>query len=255
MLTGRNYATPDFRTVDQSDTVMTGAYVPFGQMTTPGQLIPGTNKCGGSILVFDPTNVAATLRPFAHGFRNIIGFAWNDGGEMFAAVNGYDVRGSRTFNDELDATYRVREGTWYGFPDFSAAFEPITAPKFSVPAGLIVPRFVAGAPQGKTFGFVIDHAAGGLTPPDPSLLFGRHEINSSPSLIDVAPASWGELAGHVFTAEWGDLIPQTNPLGQMPTGFRITRIAPGGGAAMPFIRNVMPGPASAPRSGYGAASP
>ncbi len=245
VLTGRNYVTPDFRTADQSDTVMTGAFVPFGVMTTPGQLIPGTNKCGGSILVFAPTNVEATLRPFAHGFRNVIGFAWNDSGEMFAAVNGYDVRGSRTFNDELDATYRVREGAWYGWPDFSAGFEPITAPKFGVPAALIVPRFVAGAPQGKTFGFVIDHAASGLTPPDPSLVFGRHEINSSPSLIDVAPASWGELAGHVFTAEWGDLTPATSPLGQKPTGFRISRIAPGGGPAMPFVRNAMPGPASA----------
>ena len=245
VLTGRNYVTPDFRTADQSDTVMTGAFVPFGVMTTPGQVIPGTNKCGGSILVFDPTNAEATLRPFAHGFRNIIGFAWNDSGEMFAAVNGYDVRGSRTFNDELDATYRVREGAWYGWPDLSAAFEPITAPKFGVPAALIVPRFVAGAPQGKTFGFVIYHAASGLTPPDPSLVFGRHEFNSSPSLIDVAPASWGELAGHVFTAEWGDLTPATNPLGQKPTGFRISRIAPGGGTAMPFIRNAMPGPASA----------
>lgn len=245
VLTGRNYLTPDFRTADPSDTVLTGAFVPFGTPTTPGQVIPGTNKCGGAILVFDPASPETTLRPFAHGFRNVIGFAWNASGEMFAAVNGYDLRGSRPFNDKLDATYRVREGAWYGWPDFSAAFEPITDPKFDSPDALKAPRVVAGVPQGKTQDFVIDHMSSGLTRPDLALLYGRHPFNSSPSLIDVAPASWGPLSGQVFTAEWGDLTPPTNPLGEGPTGYRISRIDPGTGVAVPFVRNVMPGPASA----------
>jgi glucose/arabinose dehydrogenase len=244
MLTGRNFETPDFRTPDADDKVRTGAFVPFGTETTPGQAIQGTNKCGGAILVFDPNDAEGTVRPFAHGLRNVIGFAWNSQGEMFAAVNGYDVRGSRPVNDNVEATYRIVEGTWYGWPDFSAASEPLNDPKFDVPDTLQVPIFVNGQPQPRKLEFVIDHAASGLTPPDPSLVVGLHEINSSPSLIDIAPASWGEFADHIFVAEWGDLAPGTTPLRGAPTGSRITRIAPGSTQAEPFVRNVLPGPAS-----------
>lgn len=105
VLTGRNFETPDFRTTDPGDKALTGAYVPFGMTTTPGQRIAGSNKCGGAILVFDPEDAEATLRPYAHGFRNVIGFAWDARGAMYAAVNGYDVRGSRPINDQFDAVY------------------------------------------------------------------------------------------------------------------------------------------------------
>ncbi len=128
VLTGRNYMTPDFRSDDPSDTVMTGAYVPFGTETKPGQTIEGTTKCGGAILVFDPEsdNPEETLEVYAWGFRNVIGLTWNADDTMYAGVNGYDIRGSRPVQDEFDATYRVEEGAWYGWPDFSAALEPLT---------------------------------------------------------------------------------------------------------------------------------
>jgi len=245
VLTGRNYQTPDFRTPDPSDTALTGAYVPFGTATTPGQRIPGTNKCGGAVLVFDPANPEATLRPYASGFRNIIGLAWNAQGELFAAVNGYDNRGSRPVNDEYDATYRVREGAWYGWPDFSAALEPLTDPKFNAPNSLQAPVLIAGQLQPKGLGFVIDHAASGLRVADRSLVFGLHEFNSSPSMLAFAPASWGELAGHLFVAEYGDLAPNTNPLLDRPTGYQVVRIEPAGGRAIPFVRNAGLGSASA----------
>jgi glucose/arabinose dehydrogenase len=246
VLTGRNFQTPDFTTPDNpSDLAMTGAFVPFGTETQPGQTIPGSEKCGGAIFAFDPDNAEETLETYAWGFRNVIGFAWDAEGEMYAAVNGYDVRGSRPVQDEFDSTYRVQEGTWYGWPDFSAALEPVTDPKFEVPDELQAPVFVNGEMQGKDLGFVIDHEASGLTPPDPSLVTGLHEIASSPSLIDVAPESWGEFAGQVFVAEWGDLAPETNPLLKGPTGYRVSRIDPTTKQAMPFISNAKPGPASA----------
>ncbi len=245
VLTGRNFRTPDFRSASQNDLVDTGAFVPFATATTPGQVIPGVTKCGGAILAFDPDNAEATLRPFAHGFRNVIGFVWDAQGQMFAAVNGYDIRGSRSVRDEFDATYRVREGAWYGWPDFSAALEPVTAPKFEVPNELQAPIFVSGEMVGKDLGFVIDHAASGLTPPDRSLVAGLHEWNSSPSLLDMAPASWGEFAGQLFVAEWGDLAPPTNPLLDRPTGYQVSRIDPATRQAVPFARNAMPSPASA----------
>ncbi len=249
VLTGRNYRTPDFRSREvQGDLANTGAFVPFGTPTEPGQVIKGTNKCGGAILVFDPASPAsaeATLRPYAHGFRNVIGVAWTTRGEMYAGVNGYDIRGSRSVRDEWDATYRVQEGVWYGWPDFSAALEPVTERKFEVPDANQAPVFMRGVAQGKDLGFVIDHAASGLMPPDRSLVAGLHLWNSSPSMLDVAPASWGDMAGQLFVAEWGDLAPPTNPLAGSPSGYQITRIDPASKRAMPFARNAKLGPASA----------
>ena len=197
--------------------------------------------------MFDPNNAEGTVRPFAWGFRNVIGVAWDQAGQMYAAVNGYDIRGSRSVRDEFDATYRVAEGAWYGWPDFSAALEPVTDSKFDVPDSLSVPVFVNGQMQEKRLGFVIDHAASGLRPPDRSLVAGLHDWNSSPSLIDLAPAAFGSAAGQLVVAEWGDLAPPTNPLRDQPTGYQVTVIAPGGGRrrAVPFVRNARPGPASA----------
>ncbi len=245
VLTGQNFQTPDFRTPEANDLVLTGAYVPFGTPTTPGQVIPGTNKCGGSVLVFDPNNAEGTVRPFASGLRNVIGLAWNQSGQMFAAVNGYDVRGSRPVNDTMDATYRIQEGAWYGYPDYTLGLKPVTDAAFDVPDPLKAPRFVNGEPQGKTPAFVIDQQASGLTVADPSLIVGVHEINSSPSIIDFAPESWGDMAGDLFVTEWGDLAPGTTPLRGSPSGFRIVRLEPGNTQAVPFATNVMPGPASA----------
>jgi len=246
VLTGRNFQTPDFRTMDNpDDMVMTGAYVPFGTETTPGQVIPGTDKCGGSILTFDPADAEATLAVHAWGFRNLIGLTWDDAGTMYAAENGYDNRGSRPVNDEIDATLRVQEGTWYGVPDFSAGREPLTDPKFEAPDDLQAEVFINGESQGKNLGFLIDHEASGLTPPDPSLVVGKHPLNSSPSMLDVAPEAWGEFAGDLFIAEWGDLAPPTNPLrGKEPAGYRVVRIDPESGQLAPFVSNAAPGPAS-----------
>jgi len=246
VLTGQNFQTPDFRTPDQSDLAVTGAFVPFGTPTEPGQVIKGATKCGGAILVFDPANPEGTLRPYADGLRNVIGLAWNDRGELHAAVNGIDIRGSRSIRDEFDATYRIREGAWYGFPDFSAALEPVTEPKFDFPESARAPVVVSGQPQpGKPIRPVIDHRASGLTPPDKALIYGLHEWNSSPSGVDFAPAAFGAFAGQLFTAEWGDLAPPTNPLRDKPAGYLVSRIDPATGRAVPFARNAKPGPASA----------
>lgn len=248
VLTGRNYMTPDFRSDDPSDLVATGAYVPFGTETKPGQTIEGTTKCGGAILVFDPEsdNPEDTLEVYAWGFRNVIGLVWDKDETMYAAVNGYDIRGSRPVQDEHDATYRVEEGAWYGCPDFSAALEPLTDAKFGVPGSLQPPVMIGGQPVSTDApGFVIDHEASGLEVADTSLIAGLHDWNSSPCMLDVAPESWGEFAGHLFITEWGDLAPPTNPLLDKPAGSRVVHVNPESGEVMPFAQNAMPGPASA----------
>jgi hypothetical protein len=151
------------------------------------------------------------LEVYAWGFRNLVGLAWGEDGTMYAAENGYDVRGPRPVRDEIDATLQVEQGWWYGVPDFSAGREPLTDPRFAPPDSLLAPIFIGGERVGRELGLLIDHAASGLTPPDPSLVAARHPVHSSPSMLDVAPASWGEYAGHVFVAEWGDLTPPPTP--------------------------------------------
>jgi len=236
VLIGQNFKTPDFRTADPNDSVMTGAYVPFGTQTTSGQMIPGTNKPGGAIVSFDPNNAEGTLQTYAFGFRNVIGLAWNSTGDLFTAVNGFDVRGSRPVRDNFDATYKVTKNTWYGFPDFSAGLEPLTDPKFEVADSSQAMVFINGVPQGKNLGFLINHQASGLTPPDKNLVAGLHTFHSSPSMLDVAPASWGDLAGRLFIAEWGDLTPPTDPKVSR-VGYRVVQVNPATKEVTPFISN------------------
>lgn len=57
-----------------------------------------------------------------------------------------------------------------------------------------------------------------------------------PSSLDVAPEAWGDFAGHLLVADWGDLSPPTNPLrGEKPSGFQVV------GAAIEKIRDERPG--------------
>jgi hypothetical protein len=176
----------------------------------------------------------------------VIGLAWNrTTNEMYAAVNGYDVRGARPVKDLADATYKITQDTWYGWPDFSAGLEPLTMGKFEVEDNLQAPVFTGTGPEGKDLGFVIDHAASGLAAPDPALVAGMHPFHPSPSLLDVAPASWGEFAGQLFVAEWGDLTPATDPTELRPVGYRIVRVNPATRQVAAFVGNRQAGPASA----------
>ncbi|MEJ7769720.1 MAG: hypothetical protein WKF89_18015 [Chitinophagaceae bacterium] len=244
VLLGKNFKTADFRSKDiLNDSVFTGAYVPFAVSTTPGQRIPGTNKPGGSIVSFDPNNAEGTLQTYASGFRNVIGFAWGHDGAMYAAVNGYDVRGSRPVKDMYDATYKLTKGAWYGWPDFSAALEPLTDPKFEVKDELQAQVYINGVPQGKNLGFLIDHKASGLTAPDKSLVVGLHDFHTSPSIPDVAPHSWGKYSGHIFIPEWGDLTPPTDP-DVTRVGYKIVVIDPARKQVVPFLKNVVDLPGS-----------
>ena len=94
VLTGQNFARPDFRTKDDPRAVTrTRAFVLVWDRTSPGQVIPGVSKFGGAIPAFDPSHAEATLQPCATGSRNIIGIAWAADNKMFAAVNGDDIRG------------------------------------------------------------------------------------------------------------------------------------------------------------------
>ena len=247
VLTGVNIQLPDFRP-GKEGYVLTGAFVPFGTETKPGQVIKGHRKAGGTVLVFDPEDAEATVSPLAWGFRNIIGIAWNSKGDLFASVNGYDNAPGRPINDTHDGTYRVKEDEWYGWPDFSASFDPVTDAKYKPTSSTVAPVYIDGERYPRELRFLIDHKASGLKQPDKSLILGLHEVNSSPSKPDVAPESWGDLADCLFVPEFGDMEWITNPTRDKPAGSRVSFLQTHGEGEQdlkPFVQNEKIGPGSA----------
>jgi glucose/arabinose dehydrogenase len=134
-LTGQNFVTKNPLTAEPNDTATTGAFVPFGIPTYPGQVIQGNIKCNGCIL---SANLDGTdLKLVGWGLRNPTGLAFNEEGGLFAVNHGADQRGSRPIANDSDKFYEVKlnETAFYGWPDFYGNAEPVTDPKFKSPRG------------------------------------------------------------------------------------------------------------------------
>ena len=116
-LAGNNY---EFKDVVGSlkDTVRSGAYVPFGTETHPGQVIPGQLKASGSLLRLDPTT--GVLEQIAWGLRNAYGIDFHPDGRLFVTNHGIDERGARFIVGAPDEFYEIQDGAWYGWPDYAA---------------------------------------------------------------------------------------------------------------------------------------
>jgi glucose/arabinose dehydrogenase len=210
-------------------TARTGAYVPFGQTTEPGQKIKGALKCSGAVLRVKPDG--SNLELVAWGFRNPFGLAFSADGKLFVTDNGYDERGSRPVWGAPDLLWQVDKGKWYGWPDYSGS-EPLTLEKFKAP----------GKPQPKFL--LADHPG---TPPDPVAKFGVH--SSADGLDFSRNASFGHV-GEAFIALVGDEAPATGKL-LHAVGFKVVRVNVSNGVVEDFAVNKGPhnGPASKLHSG------
>src|SRR2546423_8451791 len=109
---------------------MTGAFVPFGTMTSKGQVIRGSVPCSGAVMRIPPTG--GELELVAWGFRNPFGLAFSPDGRLFVTDNGYDDRGSRPVWGAADVLWAVTNGVWYGWPDYSGG-DPLTRKEFKPP--------------------------------------------------------------------------------------------------------------------------
>jgi len=116
-LAGRNY---EYRNVlgKVTETVRSGAYVPFGTETRSGQVIAGNVKCTGAILRCNPDG--SNLEVVAWGLRNPYGIAFHPDGRLFATEHGIDERSGRYIVGDYDDCYEITEGAWYGWPDFAS---------------------------------------------------------------------------------------------------------------------------------------
>lgn len=201
-LTGHNYTTPDFIDSSPRRKVSTGAFVPFGTPTQPGQIIKGQTKCSGAVLRVRPNG--EDLQLVAWGFRNPFGLAFSPEGELFVTDNGCDERGSRPIWGAPDAMWKVQAGRWYGWPDFSGG-EPVTMKKFK-PPGKRQPEFLLASHPNE--------------PPQPIVRFGVH---ASADGFDFSRSAKFGHEGHAFVALFGDQSPTTGK-SLHPVGFKVVRV-------------------------------
>ncbi len=223
-LVGRNFESRDVVNEGVGRKVSTGAYSPFAEPTMPGQVIPGRLPCNGAVMRVDPDGGGLAL--VAWGFRNPFGLAFSPKGELFVTENGYDVRGSRPVWGTGDHLWRVREGAWYGWPDFSGG-APLDRPVFE-PPGESAPGMVLQSHPG--------------TPPKPVATLGVH---ASANGIDFSRSARFGHVGEAFIAEFGDQAPVVGKT-LSPVGFRVVRVDVDSGRITDFMTNEGPkhGPAS-----------
>jgi glucose/arabinose dehydrogenase len=230
-LNGINFATDNVLTTDQQkDKANTGAYSPYNTPTSAGQVIKGKVPCSGAILRMPLSGGKPEL--FAWGFRNPFGLNFSPAGNLFITENGFDDRGSRPVWGAGDVLWEVKQGQWYGWPDFSGG-KPINRDEeFKVPGKKPVQPVLAKYPN---------------QPPQPAAILGVH--SSSNGFDFSTNAAFGHQ-GQAFIAQFGDMAPEVGKV-LSPVGFKVIRVDVQTGAVEDFAVNKgkKNGPASWLKSG------
>ena len=229
VLVGTNYEDRDVLG-DLRKVVRTGAFVPFGTETTPGQVIPGSVKASGAILRCDPDG--SHLEVHAWGLRNPYGLAFAPDGRLLATEHGMDDRSARHIVGDFDDLYAIEEGRWYGWPDFASGIR------------LDDPRWGEGG-QGRE---PVLAEFPDAEPPKPIVSFAPHAAANG---LAIAPAGDFGFEGQAFVALFGDLAPITTPRLSTPVGFKVVRVDLERREIVDFAVNRIQGPASKlPHDGF-----
>jgi glucose/arabinose dehydrogenase len=181
------FATDDLREGGTGRAV-TGPFADFGTVHPAGTRIPARLPCSSAVMRCNPDG--SDLELVAWGLRNAFGLLFLRDGRLLATDQGADDRGSRPVGNVPELLYEVREGGWYGWPDFVGGV-PISDPRFA-PEGGEVPAFV-----------LENHDE--LPPPErPLAQFTSH---TAAAKLDEAPD------GRLVIAMFGDEVPMTAPSG------------------------------------------
>lgn len=229
-LTGINFTTEDPLTVDKNDKATTGAYLPFGRPSTPGQVIHGHPVGNGAIYKIPLEGGAPQL--VAWGLRNPYGLCFGPDQQLYVTENSYDDRGSRPVWGTGDLLWRIVPGTWYGWPDFHAG-EPLNNGDRFQPPGKEKPTFLLAEHPNPA--------------PKPIAWFGVH---SSANGIDFSRSQSFGHEGKAFVATFGDMAPEVGKvLG--PVGYNVSVVDVQRGVVLPFAvnRGDRNGPASKLKTG------
>ncbi len=214
VLAGVNIETRDPLSADENARTRTGAFSPFGTQTEPGQRVAARLPCTAAVMRCDPDG--GNLELVAWGLRNAYGLGFMPDGRLLAVDQGADDRGSRPIGNVPDLLFEVREGAWYGWPDF-AGDVPFTDPRYTPMRG-----------------------------PAPSFLLANHDELPKPErpLLSFPPhaaavkfdvAREGEWAGQLFVALFGDEVPMTAPTGPK-VGRSVARVDPTDWSLHPCVR-------------------
>ncbi len=227
-LAGRNY---EFQDVlgSLTDTVSSGAYVPFGEETAPGRVIQGEVKCNGSVMRCNPDG--SDLELVAWGLRNPYGIAFHPDGRVFVTEHGIDERGARFIIGDYDDFYEIRRGAWYGWPDFASGIR------------LDDPRWGDGG-RGR------EPVLAQFPDPDPPKPFATFEPHAGSNGVDFCRDPSFGFEGDAFVALFGDLPPVTTRR-PVPAGFKVVRVDMETGEVRDFAVNRIAGPSSKlPHGGF-----
>lgn len=187
----------------EGEKVKTSAFHAFGETDPQGAVVHGQTKASGTILRMNPDG--SDLEVYAWGLRNPYGLMWSPDGTLYATENGCDVRGSRPIANDEEDIYIIREGAWYGWPDYAMGL-PVTDPRFK-PKGKPQPQFV-----------MAEHPS----VEQPWLNFPKHSAIAK--LEFSSSQSFGE--GQMFVAFFGHMSPMTGEAPEEHGGHRVVRIDP-----------------------------
>lgn len=222
VLNGSNYRVPNVL-ANPLSSVESGAFSPFGTSSTPGQRVKGQTKASGAVLSCELDG--SDLRVVAWGLRNPYGIAFHPDGRLFVTEHGSDERGARWIIGDLDDFYEIRDGAWYGWPDFASGFR-LDDERWGT-GGKGREPVLAEFPQ--------------ADPPEPVASFETHAGGNG---FDFSPGEEFGFAGEAFVALFGDIAPVTTPRQIVPAGFKVVRVDPNTGQINDFAVNRVQGPAS-----------
>jgi len=195
--------------------VRTRAFQPFGEKHRE---IKGQVKASGTILRMNADG--SGLEVYAWGLRNPYGVLWGPDGQLYVADNAYDERGSRPVANAKDNIWQIKQGAWYGWPDYSSGI-PVTDPQFRSERGPKLKFLMA------------DH------PPVEQPWLVRPE-NAAATKFDFSTSASFGYKGQMFLAEFGSGTPLTGDPNL--NGYTVVRIDPATKEAQPFLSNKMKGP-------------
>jgi hypothetical protein len=216
ILNGQNFESKNPLTDDPNDKIYTGAYAAFGTTTSAGQIIKGQIPCSGSIMRIPLEGGKVEL--VAWGLRNPFGLAFSSDGKLFVTDNGFDDRGSRPVWGTGDVLWEIKQGAWYGWPDFSAGI-PISDNKEFKGSSRPMPKALLQSYPNK--------------PPQPAAVLGVH---SSSNGFDFSTGNSFGFQGQAFIAQFGDMAPGAGKVIR-PVGFKIVRVNVADGIIRDFAAN------------------